>query len=119
MLWFLSDVYAIFSCIMAADVDPLRHPDLVEADAAMRATFDRILAAEQAAAVIAYERSRTLRDRLLDADDCSATIELTTVSGTVISGSVAAVSADHIHLSSKGRDYYVALRHVTSIGMLE
>lgn len=95
-------------------MDPLRHPDLVELSRKLRRQLDSVLAAEQAAAAATLRRRRTLRDRLLDAEDRTERITLHTASQSW-TGTVAAVGADHVLLQQAEREVFVSLADCVAI----
>ncbi len=77
-------------------MDALRHPDLVLLAKGMRATFDRVLEVEQAAAAVAHRRTRELREMLLELEDRGARVRIQ-VGGTGVGPApVSAVGVDHL-----------------------
>lgn len=96
-------------------MDPLHHPDLERLGRRLRNRFDDVLDAEQAAAVAAARRRRSLRDRLVEAEDRRDTVVLTTVDGQVHRGAVHAVGVDHLVLDDDGTERLIALAHVVSV----
>lgn len=98
-------------------MDPLRHPDLVELSRKLRRQLDSVLAAEQAAAAATLRRRRTLRDRLLDAEDRAEQIILHTRAESW-TGTVAAVGADHVLLDRSDREVFVALSECVAIEVM-
>lgn len=95
-------------------MDPLRHPDLVEISRTLRHQLDSVLAAEQQAARATLRRRRTMRDRLLEAEDRSEAIDITLTTGETFSGHLVAVGADHILVADLRTETYVDLNHVVS-----
>lgn len=75
-------------------MDSLRHPDLVEMAGDLGRVMDAVLGAEQAAAVVAHRRARTLRDRLLQAEDRGSRVVVLTAFGTF--DGRPEVGADHV-----------------------
>jgi hypothetical protein len=96
-------------------MDPLRHPDLVEISRHLRLQLAQVLEAEQEAAAITLRRRRTIRDRLLDAEDRNEVVEVGCVAGNMRSGKVWAVGVDHVVLELKGRRAYIAIPHIVSV----
>jgi hypothetical protein len=78
--------------------DFLDHPDLSDIGRSLQRRFDRILESEQEAAEVLARRTAGIRDRLIDAEDQRGFVTVTTISGDVASGVVAAVATDHIEL---------------------
>lgn len=95
-------------------MDPLRHPDLVEISHTLRRQLDAVLVAEQQAARATLRRRRTIRDRILEAEDRSEAIDITLTTGKTFSGHVVAVGADHILITDLQTETYVDLNHVVS-----
>jgi hypothetical protein len=94
--------------------DPLRHPDLARLGRTLRDRLDEVLTAEQEAALAARNRRRTLRDRLLEAEDRREDTLVGTVDGHLHQGSVTAVGVDHVVLDADGKERYVALDAIVS-----
>ena len=90
-------------------MDPLRHPDLVELSRKLRRQLDSVLAAEQEAAAATHRRRRTMRDRLLDAEDRFEEVVIHAEASRSWTGRVVAVGADHVVLDLTGREVFVAL----------
>lgn len=90
-------------------MDPLRHPDLVALSRKLRRQLDSVLAAEQEAAAATLRRRRTIRDRLLDAEDRVEEVVLHTGGRRAWTGRVVAVGADHVVLAAADREIFVAL----------
>jgi hypothetical protein len=97
-------------------MDPLRHPDLVEISRTLRHQLDAVLVAEQQAARATLRRRRTIRDRLLEAEDRSEAIDITLTTGKTLSGRLVAVGADHILITDQHTETYVDLNHVVVCG---
>lgn len=74
--------------------------------------MDRTLDAEMEAARAAARRRRSLRDRLLDAEDRSAAVVISTVDGSVHHGRVEAVGSDHVALAGSDTTIAIAIEHV-------
>ena len=91
------------------------HPDLIHLGRMLRDRMDRTLEAEMEAARAAARRTRTLRDLLLSAEDAAARIYLTASDGSLHSGMVAAVGADHVEINASGVPHIVALGHVVAV----
>jgi hypothetical protein len=91
------------------------HPDLIHLGRMLRDRMDRTLEAEMEAARAAARRTRTLRDLLLSAEDAAARIYLTASDGSLHSGVVAAVGADHVEINASGVPHIVALGHVVAV----
>lgn len=97
-------------------MDTLRHPDLITLARSMRATFDRVLEGEQAAAEVAYRRTREMRELLLELEDRSARIRVT-VGGTQVGPSLlSAVGSDHLVL---GADHSPTIVPLWAISLVE
>lgn len=79
-------------------MDSLRHPDLVEMAGDLRHVIDAVLGAEQAAAVVAHRRLRTLRDVLIEAEDRGAVVKIDTPNGPREGRPI--VGADHVVVGS-------------------
>jgi hypothetical protein len=92
-------------------MDPLYHPDLVAVDARMQQRFDAVIAAEREAALVAYRRSQTLRDRFLEAEDRASPVVVLLADGTEWSGTIREVGLDHVMVGPT----YVALAHVLAL----
>ncbi|NIA24381.1 MAG: hypothetical protein GWP04_02295 [Gammaproteobacteria bacterium] len=90
-------------------MDPLRHPDLVELTRRLRSQFEEVLGAEQEAAATLHRRTRTLRDRFLDAEDRQERAVVVTVEGSTIDGTITGVGLDHVTLDGS----VVSLFHIT------
>ena len=77
--------------------------------------MDRTLDAEMEAARAAAQRRRSLRDRLLTAEDAAAEVLIGTADGAVHGGKISAVGTDHIALEGTGRSRIIAISHITSM----
>lgn len=95
-------------------MDPLRHPDLVEISRRLRHQLDAVLAAEQQAAMATLRRRRTIRDRLIEAEDRAENVSLKVATGEAVSGRLVAVGADHLVISTPHRETFVHLDHIAS-----
>jgi hypothetical protein len=95
-------------------VEPNGHPDLVHLGRVLRERMDRTLDAEMEAARSAARRSRTVRDRLLAAEDRGDRVQVSTADGVTQAGTVSAVGADHLELTRDGRSRIVVIGHVVS-----
>lgn len=90
-------------------MDPLRHPDLLELSRKLRRQLETVLAAEQEAAAATLRRRRTLRDRLLDAEDRTEEVVVHTAGNKAWTGRVRAVGADHLVLRVSDREVFISL----------
>lgn len=95
-------------------MDPLRHPDLIEVSRTLRHQIDAVLTAEQQAARATMRRRRTIRDRLLEAEDRGEPVEISLCTGARVSGVLVAVGADHLLITSPPNETFVHLDHVAS-----
>lgn len=77
--------------------------------------MDRTLDAEMEAARAAAQRRRSLRDRLLSAEDGGVIVVIGTSDGTVHGGPVSAVGTDHVALDIAGRVRAIPLHQITSL----
>lgn len=91
------------------------HPDLVHIGRLLRDRMDRTLEAEMEAARAAARRTRSLRDLLLAAEDAASRVCLTSSDGSLHSGVVSAVGADHVEIAVSGAARVIALGHVVAI----
>jgi arginine repressor len=91
-------------------MDLLRHPDLVEVAGDLRSVMDTVLGAEQAAAVVAHRRRRTLRDELIELEDRGSTVVIHTAIGTAAGRPQ--VAADHVVVD----DTVIPLEAILGIG---
>jgi hypothetical protein len=96
-------------------MDPLGHPDLVRLGRSLRNRLDDTLDAEQSAARAAARRRRTLRDRLLDAEDRTEQVVLSTSDGHVYRGVVDAVGVDHVVLIDGDLERFVGIAHIVTL----
>lgn len=96
-------------------MDPLRHPDLEQLGRSLRHRLDDTLEAEQSAARASARRRRTLRDRLLEAEDRIEQVVLSMVDGNLYRGTVDAVGVDHVVILDGDVERYVASAHITAI----
>lgn len=96
-------------------MEPLEHPDLVRLGRTLRRRLDATLQAEQAAARAAALRRRSLRDRLLDAEDRIEEVIVSTSDGQLQRGLVEAVGIDHVVLSDGGGSRFVALQYIVTV----
>lgn len=95
-------------------MDPSTHPDLIEMSQTLARQMEAVLTAEHEAAAITMRRRRTIRDRLLRAEDRA---EQVTVSNGSQSwqGTVSAVGADHVVLASGSTEIFLFLDACTAI----
>lgn len=96
-------------------MDPFAHPDLQRIGRSMRIRLDETLDAEQHAARSAARRRMTLRDRLLESEDRSERVVLSTSDGHVYQGVVEAVGIDHVVLLDGDIDRYIAISHIVAM----
>ncbi|MEN8040491.1 MAG: hypothetical protein ABFR95_03215 [Actinomycetota bacterium] len=96
-------------------MDPFSHPDLEHLGRTLRGRLDETLDAEQSAARSAALRRRTLRDRLIEAEDRNEQVVMCGTDGHIYRGNVAAVGIDHVVLSDSGYERFVVLAHVVSM----
>jgi hypothetical protein len=92
-------------------MDPFGHPDLVRLGRSLRNRLDDTLDAEQAAA----RRRQTLRDRLLDSEDRTEQIVVSTVDGHLYRGVVEAVGVDHVVVIDGNIERYIAIAHIVAM----
>ncbi len=97
-------------------MDELRHPDLVVLARSMRATFDRVLDGEHAAAAVAYRRTRSLRDHLIELEDRGSHVLVTAAGTRTGPAPLTAVGIDHIVI---GGDQAPTLVPLWSIDLVE
>jgi len=96
-------------------MDPFGHPDLQRLGRSMRDEYDDTLDAEQHAARAAARRRMTMRDRLLESEDRSEHVVLSTSDGNIYHGVVEAVGMDHVVILDGEVDRYLALAHIVSL----
>jgi hypothetical protein len=96
-------------------MDPLRHPDLIEISRRLRLQLSQVLAAEQEAAAITLRRRSTIRDRLLDAEDRTETIQVTCTDGVDRTGRVVAVGIDHVVLKTGDSSVLIVIPHIVAV----
>ncbi len=100
-------------------MDPLRHPDLVDVSRRLRQQWERVVEAEQAAARTTWWRRRSLRDRLIDAEDRGEHTTLWCIDGRAAVGVVHAVGSDHVVLRFGQRSRFVLLHQIVAAGFQE
>jgi hypothetical protein len=100
-------------------MDPLRHPDLVEVTRHLRNQWERVVEAEQAAARATWQRRRSLRDRLIDAEDRSEHTTVWCLDGRSPAGTIRAVGSDHVVLRIGHRDRFILLHQIVSVSFDE
>jgi hypothetical protein len=100
-------------------MDPLRHPDLVDVSRRLRQQWERVVEAEQAAARTTRWRRRSLRDRLIDAEDRGEHTTLWCIDGRAAVGVVHAVGSDHVVLRFGQRSRFVLLHQIVAAGFQE
>lgn len=98
-----------------SDLDSVAHPDLVALGRAMRARMDQTLDAEMEAARASARRRRSLRDRLLEAEDSGMIVVVGTADGSAHRGFVEAVGVDHVELAHADVRLTIALAHICVI----
>ena len=76
--------------------------------------MDRTLDAEMEAARAAAQRRRTLRDRLLTAEDAAGIVVIGTTDGAVHGGRITAVGTDHVALAIGDRTRAIPIHQITS-----
>jgi ribosomal protein L18 len=81
----------------------------------MRDQFDETLDAEQHAARAAARRRTSLRDRLLESEDRSERVVVSTSDGHVYQGVVEAVGIDHVVIRDGRIDRYLAINHIVAL----
>ncbi|GIU91407.1 MAG: hypothetical protein KatS3mg011_0313 [Acidimicrobiia bacterium] len=81
----------------------------------VRARFDHVLQAEQEAWAVSVERSTSLRDRMIQAEDRGARVRLQLVGGDWVEGLVRAASADHLVLTARGEERWVMLEAILQV----
>jgi hypothetical protein len=96
-------------------MDPMGHPDLVRLGRTLRNRLDDTLDAEQTAARAAARRRRTLRDRLLDSEDRTERVVLTTADGQMHRGVVEAVGVDHVVVIDGSAERFIAINHIITV----
>ena len=96
-------------------MDPFGHPDLERIGRTLRNRLDETLDAEQSAAHSAALRRRSLRDRLVEAEDRGEDVVICGSDGYVYRGRVTAVGIDHVVLEGSGKDLFVSLLHVVTL----
>ena len=99
--------------------DPLRHPDLVAVSQQLRRQWERVVEAEQAAARATWWRRRSLRDRLIDAEDRNELATLWSIDGRAAVGTVHAVGSDHVVLRSGAKSRFMLLHQIVAAGFDE
>jgi len=96
-------------------VEPNGHPDLVHIGRLLRERMDRTLEAEMEAARAAARRTRALRDVLLAIEDRGSRVVLSATDGSIHSGVITAVGADHIEVSNASGQRVISLTHLVSV----
>jgi hypothetical protein len=96
-------------------MDPLRHPDLEQLGRTLRHQLDDTLEAEQLAALASARRRRTLRDRLIEAEDRVEQVVLFSLDGHAYRGTVEAVGVDHVVILDGDAERYVATGHIAAL----
>ncbi len=96
-------------------MDPFGHPDLQRLGRSMRVEYDETLDAEQRAARAAARRRMSLRDRLLECEDRSDRIVVSTTDGHIYHGVVDAVGIDHVVLVDDDVDRTIAVAHIVAM----
>ena len=96
-------------------MDPFGHPDLERLGRSMRNELDDTLDAEQQAARAAARRRMSIRDRLLESEDRTEHVVVSTSDGHVYHGIVDAVGLDHIVIRDGNVDRYLAINHIVAL----
>ncbi len=96
-------------------MDPLRHPDLIEISRTLRRRWEQVVEAEQAAARAAWWRRRSVRDRLIDAEDREEVAAVLSIDGRTTTGLIQAVGSDHVVVRTEGRLRFVFLHQIVSV----
>ncbi|MEN8234274.1 MAG: DUF2642 domain-containing protein [Actinomycetota bacterium] len=96
-------------------MDPLGHPDLVRLGRSLRNRLDDTLDAEQAAARAAAHRRLTMRDRLLESEDRTEQVVLSTIDGGVYRGVVDAVGIDHVAILDGDAERFITISHIVAM----
>ena len=96
-------------------MDPFGHPDLQRLGRSMRDQLDDTLDAEQRAARAAARRRMSLRDRLLESEDRTERVVISTTDGQIYNGMVEAVGIDHVVVVEGETDRYVASAHIVAL----
>ena len=96
-------------------MDPFGHPDLQRLGRSMRDQLDDTLDAEQRAARAAARRRMSLRDRLLESEDRTERVVISTTDGQIYNGMVEAVGIDHVVVVEGETDRYVAIAHIVAL----
>lgn len=91
------------------------HPDLRALSRRLRLEMDETLRAEQYAARVSARRRSTIRDRFLMAEDRAERLNIEVVGGADICGTIAAVGIDHVVVTDRGTQCWVALPHVIAV----
>ncbi len=94
----------------ASHSDPLRHPDLEIIARHLRDQYEEVLEAELHAARAASRRLRSLRDRLIEAEDRQEIALAYGTDGQFYRGRVSAVGTDHVVLAD-GDKFRFLLTH--------
>jgi hypothetical protein len=95
-------------------MDPRQHPDLARLGRQLRERLDDTLEAEQHAARAVALRRRTMRDRLLEAEDRTESVVVSAGDGQLYRGIIVAVGADHIVLADGEQERFVSLDHLVT-----
>lgn len=96
-------------------MDSLRHPDLVEISTKMKRTLDAVLQAEQAAAEVARQRQRTLHDVVLEFEDRSCPVRISTAGQRWPAGVIVGVGIDHLLLKLDAEPVLIFFHAISSI----
>ena len=91
------------------------HPDLRALSRRLRVEMDETLRAEQYAARVSARRRSTIRDRFLMAEDRAERLNIEVIDGSDICGTIAAVGVDHVVVTDRGTQCWVALQHVIAV----
>ena len=96
-------------------MDSLRHPDLVEISTKIKQTLDAVLHAEQTAAVVARQRQRNLRDVVLELEDRSCSVRISTTGQRWPAGVIVGVGIDHLLLNLGAEPVLISFHAISSI----
>lgn len=91
------------------------HPDLRALARRLQVEMDETLRAEQYAARVSARRRSTMRDRFLMAEDRAERLNIEVIDGSDICGTIAAVGIDHVVVTDRGTQCWVALQHVIAV----
>ncbi len=96
-------------------MDPLRHPDLIDVARSLRSRWEQVVEAEQAAARATWWRKRSVRDRLIDAEDREEVAAISSLDGRTTTGVIHSVGSDCVAVRSGGRVRFVLLHQIVAV----